>query len=182
MIPEASPDVERPGWDTWPDPTELPNWTEGPSGSGGGDGGDEFTDSEGDVQVDGATAYKRGSTRLPVVPATHEQRPVIKPEGDRGWTLLEYAGRTRSLVCFVGQISRGLSHCLTFYRCEDGYEEQAAKVIEVECRRLLHNLRHEARPQAIRDYYATRGIKMQKKDCREKFLKKEQYMKAITYS
>ena len=82
-VPEASPDVERPGWETWPDRTELPDWTEGPGGSGGGDGGDELTDSEGDVQVDGATVYKRGSTRLPVVPATREQRPVIKPEGDR---------------------------------------------------------------------------------------------------
>ena len=82
-VPEASPDVERPGWETWPDRTELPDWTEGPGGSGGGDGGDELTDSEGDVQVDGATVYKRGSTRLPVAPATREQRPVIKPEGDR---------------------------------------------------------------------------------------------------
>ena len=44
---------------------------------------DELTDSEGDVQVDGATVYKRGSTRLPVTVATREQRPVIKPEGDR---------------------------------------------------------------------------------------------------
>lgn len=82
-VPEASPDVERPGWEPWPDRTELPDWTEGPGGSGGGDGGDELTDSEGDVQVDGATVYKRGSTRLPVAPATREQRPVIKPEGDR---------------------------------------------------------------------------------------------------
>ena len=70
----------------------------------------------------------------------------------------------------------------TFYRCEDGYEEAAARVLEVECRRLLQNLRHEARPQAIRDYYATRGIKKQKKDGRGKFVKKEQYMKVITYS
>ena len=82
-VPEASPDVERPGWEPWPDRTELPDWTEGPGGSGGGDGGDELTDSEGDVQVDGAIVYKRGSTRLPVAPATREQRPVIKPEGDR---------------------------------------------------------------------------------------------------
>ncbi|KAI4971434.1 hypothetical protein ZWY2020_002348 [Hordeum vulgare] len=48
-VPEASPHVERPGWQTWPDRTELPDWTEGPGGSGGGDGGDELTDSEGDV-------------------------------------------------------------------------------------------------------------------------------------
>ena len=82
-VPEASPDVERPGWDTWPDRTELPNWTEGPGGSGGGDGGDELTDSEGHVQVDGATVYKRGSTCLLAAPATRAQRPMIKPEGDR---------------------------------------------------------------------------------------------------
>ena len=47
---------------------------------------------------------------------------------------------------------------------------------------LLQNLRHEARPQAILDYYATRGIKQPKKDWRGKFLNKEQYMKVITYS
>ena len=68
------------------------------------------------------------------------------------------------------------------YRCEDGYEEEAVKVLEAECRRLLQKLRHEARPQAIRDYYATRGIKKQKKDSHGKFRKKEQYMKVITYS
>jgi len=55
-------------------------------------------------------------------------------------------------------------------------------VLEAECWRLIQNLCHEARPQAIRDYYTTRGIKKQKKDCRGKFLKKEQYMKVITYS
>ena len=76
-VPEASADVETPVWGAWPERTQ------GPGGSGGGDGGDEFTDSEGDVQVDGDTVYKRGSTCFPVVPATCEQRPVIKPEGDR---------------------------------------------------------------------------------------------------
>jgi len=35
------------------------------------------------VQVDGATVYKRGNTRLPVASATREQRPMIKPEGDK---------------------------------------------------------------------------------------------------
>ena len=33
---EASPDMERPGWETWPDRTELPDWTEGPCSSGAG--------------------------------------------------------------------------------------------------------------------------------------------------
>ena len=67
----------------------------------------------------------------------------------------------------------------TFYRCEEGYEEDAANVIDNVCKRLLQNLRHEARVQAVRDYYASRGIKKPKKACRKKFLSKEQYMKVI---
>ena len=59
----------------------------------------------------------------------------------------------------------------TFYRCEEGYEEDSANVIQ--------NLRHEARVQAVRDYYALRGIKKTKPACRDKFLSKEQYMKVI---
>ena len=67
----------------------------------------------------------------------------------------------------------------TFYRCEEGYEEEAANVIENVCKRLLQNLRHEARVQAVRDYYALRGIKKPKQECRDKFLSKEKYMKVI---
>ena len=67
----------------------------------------------------------------------------------------------------------------TFYRCEEGYEEECANVIENVCKRLLQNLRHEARVQAVRDYYALRVIKKTKPACRDKFLSKEQYMKVI---
>ena len=67
----------------------------------------------------------------------------------------------------------------TFYRCEEGYEEEAADVIHKERKSLLQNLRHEARVQAVRDYYALRGIKKTKPACREKFLSKEEYMKVI---
>ncbi|KAI4981070.1 hypothetical protein ZWY2020_021555 [Hordeum vulgare] len=66
----------------------------------------------------------------------------------------------------------------TFYRCEEGYEEAADNVIEAKCKHLLQKLRHEARPQAIRDYYAMHCIKKDKKLCRGRYLKKEQYMKA----
>ena len=55
-------------------------------------------------------------------------------------------------------------------------------VLEAECKRLLQNLRHEARVQAVRDYYASTNIKRAKKKCRAKFLSKEKYMKVITYS
>ena len=67
----------------------------------------------------------------------------------------------------------------TFYRVSEGYEEEAVNVIENVCKRLLQNLRHEARVQAVRDYYALRGIMKPKPACRDKFLSKEQYMKVI---
>ena len=55
-------------------------------------------------------------------------------------------------------------------------------VVENECKRLLQNLRHEARVQAVRDYYASKGIRRGKKKCCGKFLSKEKYMQVITYS
>ena len=67
----------------------------------------------------------------------------------------------------------------TFYRCEEGYEEEAGNVIANVYKRLLQNLWHEARVQAVRDYYAGRGIKKPKQECRDKFLSKEKYMKVI---
>ena len=70
----------------------------------------------------------------------------------------------------------------TFYRCAEGQEEAAARVIDAECRRLLGNFRHEARVQAVRDYLAQTGIRRRKEKCRDKYLSKEKYMKVITYS
>ena len=55
-------------------------------------------------------------------------------------------------------------------------------VVEAECKRLLQNLRHEAWVQAVRDYYASKGIRRKKVNCRGKFLSKEKYMQVITYS
>ena len=52
-----------------------------PSGHADG-GGDQFSDSEGEV-VEGATVYQRGGTRLPPVPATREQRWLIRPDGEK---------------------------------------------------------------------------------------------------
>ncbi len=74
-----------------------------------------------------------------------------------------------------------LSYLHTFYRCEEGYEEDVTKVIETECRRLLQNFWHEARVQAVRDYYATRRIRQDKAKCRDSKMEKEHYMKVITY-
>ena len=69
----------------------------------------------------------------------------------------------------------------TYYRCEEGYEEDAAKAIETECLRLLQDFWHEARVQAVRDYYATRRIRIDKAKCLDAKMEKEQYMKVITY-
>ena len=33
--------------------------------------------------------------------------------------------------------------------------------------------------QSVRDYYADRGIKKSKQECRDKFMSKEQYMQVI---
>ena len=70
----------------------------------------------------------------------------------------------------------------TFYRCTEKHEAEAARVLEAECKRLLHNLWHEARVQVVRDYYASTNIRRAKKKCRGKYLSKEKYMKVITYS
>ena len=55
-------------------------------------------------------------------------------------------------------------------------------VLEAECKRLLQNLRHEARVQCVRYYYASSNIRREKKKCRAKYLSKDKYMKVITYS
>ena len=55
-------------------------------------------------------------------------------------------------------------------------------VVEAECKRLLQNLRYEARVQVVRDYHTSTNIGREKKKCRSKYLSKEKYMKVITYS
>ena len=55
-------------------------------------------------------------------------------------------------------------------------------VVKAECKHLLQNLWHEARVQAVREYYASTNIRRQKKKCHDKYLSKDKYMKVITYS
>ena len=70
----------------------------------------------------------------------------------------------------------------TFYGVAEEHEAEAARVLEAECKRLLQNLQHEARVQAVRYYYALTNTRRAKKKCRGKYLSKEKYMKVITYS
>ena len=51
----------------------------------------------------------------------------------------------------------------TFYRVAEEHEAEVARVLEAECKSLLQNLRHEARVQAVRDYYASTNIRRAKK-------------------
>ncbi|KAI4972127.1 hypothetical protein ZWY2020_003052 [Hordeum vulgare] len=168
---------------------------------------------------EGDTVYQRGSSGLPLVPATPEQRWSIRPNGDKGWIVAKGVRKPNSVlgvlcrqnfpwfVTLPGrerEVGMTWEHYLgapappeveidgvlcdtradmvirkfwTFYRCEEGYEDDAAKVIETECRRLLQNFRHEARLHAVRDYYATRCIRIDKAKCRDAKMEKEHYMK-----
>ena len=64
----------------------------------------------------------------------------------------------------------------TYYKVEEGMEEEAKLVLRNECKRLLKNQRHETRVQAVRDYYAKHGISKTKAQCRVIYLKKDKYM------
>ncbi|KAI4998982.1 hypothetical protein ZWY2020_054846 [Hordeum vulgare] len=132
---------------------------------------------------EGATVYQHGSSGLPLMPATPEQRWSIGPNGDKGWIVAKGVRKPNNVLgvlCrknFPGFVTLPGRERETYYTCEEGYEEDAAKVIETECRRLLQNIRHEARVQAVRDYYATRRIRIDKAKCRDAKMEKEHYMK-----
>ena len=52
-------------------------------------------------------------------------------------------------------------------------------VVEAECNHQLQNIRHKAPVQAVRDYYASQGIRRAKKKCCSKFLSREKYLSVI---
>ena len=81
-VPEAS-SHETPDQGRDQATSQETRWDAWPESSGHADGGgDRFSDSEGEV-VEGRTVYQRGSTRLPPVPATREQRWFIRPDGEK---------------------------------------------------------------------------------------------------
>ncbi|KAI5000853.1 hypothetical protein ZWY2020_010812 [Hordeum vulgare] len=189
--------------------TQWNTWAE-PSGHAGSD----------EELGEGATVYQRGSSGLPLVPATPEQSWSIRPNGDKVWIVAKGVRKPNiilGVLCrknFPGfvtlpgperEVGMTWEHSLgapappeveidrvlcdtradmvirkfwTYYRCEEGYEEDVAKVIETECRRLLQNFRHEARVQAVRGYYAMWRIRLDKAKCRDAKMGKEHYMKA----
>jgi hypothetical protein len=68
-----------------------------------------------------------------------------------------------------------------FYRCEVGFEGRADVVATNACRKLVTDLHHEARVQAVITYHASvLGQKVNKKDARTIYLTEEQYLQVNT--
>ena len=79
-----TPEEHTSGWGTWSGQPEKPSGHAGDGGepSGHADDGGEPTDFEEEGE-EGGNVYQRGATRLPSVPATHEQRWLTFPDGER---------------------------------------------------------------------------------------------------
>ena len=63
-----------------------------------------------------------------------------------------------------------------YYKVDESKEQEEADVIVAEATRILQNIRHEMRVQAVRNYYAKQGHKRSKKECRKKLLTRAQYL------
>lgn len=67
-----------------------------------------------------------------------------------------------------------------FFRCEEGKDERAAKVVLDSCRKHVMDMIHDARHQSHVWYYAKiKKQKLKKYDARKVVLPKEEYMLAI---
>ena len=65
----------------------------------------------------------------------------------------------------------------TYYRCEEGFEARAEQVTTKACKKLITDMHHEARIQAIVTYYGSKlGERKTKKGAREIQLTREQYL------
>ena len=65
----------------------------------------------------------------------------------------------------------------TYYRCEDGFEARAEQVTTKAYKKLVTDMHHEVRIQAIVTYYGSKlGERKTKKDAREMQLTREQYL------
>ena len=68
-----------------------------------------------------------------------------------------------------------------FYRCDEGFEDQAARVQDKVCRSQLSNQYHETWLQCIINYSAdVLGQVVRKADARTRTLTKEQYLSVST--
>ena len=64
-----------------------------------------------------------------------------------------------------------------YYRCEKGFEAKTEQVTTKACKKLVTDMHHEARIEAIVTYYRSKlGERKTKKDAREMQLTREQYV------
>ena len=65
----------------------------------------------------------------------------------------------------------------TYYRCEERFEARAEQATIKACKKLITDMHHEVRIQAIVTYYESKsGERKTKKDAREMQLTWEQYL------
>jgi hypothetical protein len=65
----------------------------------------------------------------------------------------------------------------TYFRCEERFEARAEQVTTKACKKLVTDMHHEVRIQAIVTYYGSKlGERKTKKDAREMQLTQEQYI------
>ena len=65
----------------------------------------------------------------------------------------------------------------TYYRCEEGFEGRAEQATTKAYKKLVIDMHHEARIQAIVTYYGSKlEERKTKKDAREMQLTREQYL------
>jgi hypothetical protein len=70
------------------------------------------------------------------------------------------------------------SICRISTKVEPGFEQQAMRVAETACRKLMKDMHYEARVQAIIQYHAEYlGEKVKKPVAKQMLLTREQYMK-----
>ena len=68
-----------------------------------------------------------------------------------------------------------------FFRCDEGFEDRAARVQDKVCRSRLSDLYHETWLQCIINYSADAlGLVVRKADARTRTLTKEQYLSVST--
>jgi len=68
-----------------------------------------------------------------------------------------------------------------FFRCDEGFEDWAARVQDKVCRSRLSDLYHKTRLQCIINYSANvLGQVVRKADARTRMLTKEQYLSVST--
>lgn len=65
----------------------------------------------------------------------------------------------------------------TYFRCDEGFEARADQVATKACKKLITDMHHEVRVQAIVTYHGSKlGEKVTKKDARNMTLTRDQYL------